>query len=164
MRRLFAILLTCVSASCVSAHDSVCARTTQRLDWAFRDIHGKLADDDAERLRLLVTCVKSSAVCVAGLTPANRLDALAVEPPFSAPAPQGLAVDAAVGEFQDHRGQRLCLLARFSGGSAAAWALDAWRLGAKGVERVDTDRVSLTGEGFTVSGIAGRMKALGSKL
>jgi hypothetical protein len=105
---------------------------------------------------LLNTCIQDHRVCVvAEPLPDGKYRAVSgrsmADPSIRASG--NLRAVAALTEVRRGNGGRACLMARFSGGTASSWVMDAWAVSAHGPESLATDRLVLDGEGLSPEGL-----------
>ena len=152
------VLLTCNGHVWGAA--AQCVMVLPQIESAFQDIHGQLSTDENTQLQLLRECETRNPLCVVVEDSHGTGYRLVEGKHWSEKTfvdSRKLVSVSAIGLLKNRNYQQVCVLARYSGGSAASWAIDAWYIKDGTAHAIDTDKVTIQGEGIAPAGLLQEM-------
>ncbi|MFS2023471.1 hypothetical protein [Massilia sp. CT11-137] len=154
-------------ALCAGAKENPCEGAEKKLNYSFQDLDGKISPQDKVHFDLLSACIKRNSLCAIVDDSASHKPVLVEGSTSKNLKPPGLAkrpAFSAVRPVQTRDGHPAGVLARFSGGTASAWLVEAWETSHGKVRDLDAGNISLTGEVFTPDVLFQEMETAGRKL
>ncbi|MFL6676159.1 MAG: hypothetical protein ACJ8LG_23055 [Massilia sp.] len=130
-----------------------CADVWQLVTHSFSDYNGVISDDSKLQLQLLADCTKIEKFCVIGERPsAGRYEIISGDTIEAlGKNKKGLISVSGTAIVHTRKYENVCVLVRYSGGSAAAWLTKAWALNVGNPARLNTDNVEINGDTLSPS-------------
>lgn len=135
-----------------AADQNYCAPVLAQVERKFQDIYGQLSADQASQLELMRGCVRRERICVVAEEHQGQGYRLIAGKSLSEKSfvdSERLVSVSAIGYLQNTKNQNLCVLARYSGGSATSWVVDAWSINRGTPLELDTTKATIRGEGIS---------------
>lgn len=141
-----AVSLTLLGTVGAAENKVSCVNFLPQVESAFQDIHGKIPEDERTQLKLVSECAFRARLCVVAEdteVSGYRLVEGKLLSDHGFAAARNLMAVSMLGVFRTRDQRYVCTLARYGGGSAATWVVDAWYKSAGVVRTINTDKVSI---------------------